>query len=195
MYSRTMMNISKTVEDDIWSWIKDYIEVNNKFYDYKFPPCPYAKAARQQGLVTVKAYQEGSVKDFIKNSVYELVDDPDHDITVLAMTPRKAWTWGIKRLIRQLNAKVIPQGYYIQYGTAVKTSSKYPGLFNSGKYFVVLVNQLGPVLDGHQALLKTDYYKPWSKKHYDAVVTRRQQLYDKYKDGEKSRCPFHRFKL
>lgn len=189
------MNISQLVENDIWSWIKDYIEVDNKFYDYKFPPCPYAKSARQKGLVTVKGYESGNIKEFIKDHVHKLVIDPNHDIIVLAMPPRARWTWGIKRLINQLNRQVIPQGYYVQYGSAVKTSSRYPGIFNSGKYFVVLVNKLGPVLEGHKSLLKTDYYKPWSKQHYAAVVTRRQKLYDKYKDGNKSRCPFHRFKL
>ena len=60
---------------------------------------------------------------------------------------------------------------------------------------MVMINKLDPVLDGHRALLKTDYYKPWSKGHYDAVVVRRQKLYDKYKDGKKKGCPFHRFKL
>ena len=192
------MDIDQIVEKDIWAWIKEYIEVPNKFYDYKFAPCPYAKAARQKGLVMVKGYKDGKIKDFISQSVRDLVVDPAHDIIVLAMPPRARWTWGVKRLINKLNAEVIPDGYYVQHGFAVKTKSKYPGLFNGGKYFVVLVNKLGPVLEGHRSLLKTDYYKPWSKKHYDAVVTRRQEMYDKYKDGNKDtkkRCPFHRFKL
>jgi hypothetical protein len=189
------MTIKNIVETDIWEWIKDYIEVPNKFYDYKFPVCPYAKAARLKGVVTVKAYEQGDIKEFIAQSVRELVADPKHEIVVIAMPPRKKFTWGIKSLIENLNIEIIPQGYYSQYGVAVKTKSKYPGLFNSGKYFVVLVNKLEPVLEGHKALLKTDYYTPWSTKHYDAVVTRRQEMYDKYKDGNKKRCPFHRFKL
>lgn len=189
------MLISHKVEAEIWDWIKNYIEVNNKFYDYKFAVCPYAKAARQKGIVDVKGYEHGSVKEFIADNVRELVADPKLEICVLAMPPRTKWHWGMKRLIDQLNKEVIPQGYYVQYGQAVKTASIYPGMFNGGKYFVVLVNRVGPVLEGHKALLKTDYYKPWSKKHYDAVVTRRQDLIDEHKDGKKSRCPFHRFKL
>ena len=189
------MSIKSQVEKDIWKWIKDYIEIPNKFYDYKFPVCPYAKAARLKGIVTVKAWSQGSIKEFITQGVHELVADPDHEIVVLAMPPRAKWTWGIKKLVEKLNAEIISQDYFVQHGIAVKTKSLYPGLFNSGKYFVVLVNRLGPVLEAHQSLLKTDYYRPWSKKHYTAVVTRRQKLYDKYKDGNKKRCPFHRFKL
>jgi len=189
------MDIKTLVENDIWAWIKDYIEVPNKFYDYKFPVCPYAKAARLKGVVTVKAWTEGNVKKFITEGVRELVADPNHEIVVLVMPPRVKWYWGIKRLVKNLNKEIISQDYFAQHGVAVKTKSLYPGVFNSGKYFVVLVNRLGPVLEAHESLLKTDYYKSWSKKHYNAVVTRRQDLHDKYKDGNKKRCPFHRFKL
>lgn len=192
MYS----NSKQAVETAIWDWIKNYIEADNKFYDYKFPVCPYAKAARLNGIVDVLAYGGGDVKEFIATSVRSLVVDTNLEIRVLAIPPRLQWTWGIKSLIDQLNKEVIPQGYYVQYGTAVKTKSLYPGVFNQGRYFVVLVNKLAPVLAGHQSLLKTDYYKPWSKKHYHAVVTRRQELNNKYKDGAKKKgCPFSRFKL
>jgi len=183
------------VQAAIWDWIKNYVEVDNKFYDYKFAVCPYAKAARLKGIVDVQAWNEGSIKKFIADNIRRLVADPKLEICVLAMPPRTKWHWGIKRLINKLNQEVIPQGYYVQYGQAIKNSSIYPGLFNGGKYFVVLVNRLDPVLDGHRALLKTSYYKPWSKKHYTAVVTRRQEQYEKYKDGNIKRCPFHRFKL
>jgi hypothetical protein len=173
--------IKDQVEAAIWDWIKTYIEVDHKFYNYKFAVCPYAKAARHQGIVDVKEYEQGSIKEFISDNVRGLVADPKLDIRVIAMPPRTKWQWGIKRLVDQLNQEVIPQGYYVQYGQAVKTASIYPGLFNGSKYFVVLVNRVGPILDGHRALLKTDYYAPWSKKHYAAVVTRRQDLIDKYK--------------
>jgi len=189
------MTIKHTVETDIWDWIKNYIEVPNKFYDYKFAICPYAKSARLKGVVSVKAYEQGNIKEFITDSVRNLISDLKHDIVVIAMPPRKRFTLGIRRLIKKLNIEIIPQGYYCQYGTAIKTKSKYPGLFNNGKYFVVLVNKLEPVLDGHRALLKTDYYNPWSKQHYNSVVLRRQEMHDKYKDGNKKRCPFHKFKL
>ena len=72
--------------------------------------------------------------------------------------------------------------YYSQYGFALNTKSQYPGLFNSGPYFIVIINKLSDVLSGHQALLNTDYYKPWANHHYDAVVNRRQKMYEKYKD-------------
>lgn len=174
------MTIKEQVRADIWKWITNYIEVDNKFYDYEFPPCPYARGARLKGIVTVNAYESGDVKKFVSEQAHALVVDPKFEIAVLAMPPRKQWTYGFNKFIEELNAELIPNDYYAQYGFAVKSTSAYPGLFNKGRYFIIIINKLGPVLDGHKALLKTSYYTPWSKKHYDDVVTRRNQMVEKY---------------
>ena len=175
-----MVSLEHQIEKDIWSWVENYIEANNKFYDYKFPVCPFAKSARLKGIVEVQAWSSGSVKTFIKNTVQSLLNNPEKEICIMVMPPRAKWTWGIPAMIEEINTKIIPQGSFVQYGTAIQTTSRYPGLFNKGEYFVVLVNNLGAVMDGHKALLKTDYYKPWSKEHYNDVVTRRQKLFEKY---------------
>jgi hypothetical protein len=174
------MTLKETIELDVLNWIINYIEVDNKFYDYKFPVCPFAKSARLKGILKITAYESGNVKEFISTNARLIPNDTQHDICVMAMPPRFKWTWGIKSLVEQLNKELIPQGYFVQYGTGVKTNSKYPGLFNDGRYFMVFVNKLGPVMQGHEFLLKTDYYKPWSKEHYEAVVVRRQQLFKMY---------------
>lgn len=177
-----MNNLRANIENDIWTWIKEYVEVNHEFYGYKFPPCPYAKAARLKGSIDVIAYEDGSVKQFIKLNVQDLLDAKDKKITqrALILPPRAQWTLGIKKFIHNLNTKIVSQDYYIQFGRAIKTQSRYAGLFNSGAYCIILINLLSEVMEGHQALLSTDYYKPWSQEHYDAVVVRRQDMYDKF---------------
>lgn len=187
--------INQQVENEMWDWIKNYIEVPHEFYDYKFPICPYAKSARLKGMLDVKAYNSGNFKKFITDNLRALIADEKHKICVLVMPPRTQWIFGIKRFINKLNAEFIPQGCYIQFGSAIGTNSKYPGIFNQGAYYVVFMNQINWVLDGNKELLKTDYYKNWSKKHYNSVVVRRQNLIDKYKDGNKKRCPLRKFKL
>lgn len=172
------------IEKDIWDWIINFIEVPHKFYDYKFAVCPYAQAARLKGIVKVDVYEQGDVKDFIKNNIQLHLKDQKHEILILTMPPIKRFTFGIKKLIENVNKDIIKDGYYCQYGSAINTVSKYSGIFNKGNYFVVLVNKLKPVLEGHKALLKTDYYKKWDKKHYDTVVVRRQQMFDNYKNGK-----------
>ena len=169
------------VTDDIWNWITGYVEVNHKFYDYKFPPCPYAKSARLKGLVDVVAHNGGNMFQFIETQTTDLIDNKKYNIRILVFAPRYKYRPGLKTFINNLNAKIISKDFYAQYGVALKTHSQYPGFFNRGPYFIIILNKLSDVLEGHQALLNTDYYKSWAAHHYDAVVTRRQQMYEKYK--------------
>jgi hypothetical protein len=171
----------ETVKQDIWDWIKNYIEANHKFYDYKFPPCPYARAARINGQVDVSVYQSGGVIEFIKNQVDQLTAQSDLKTRVIVFPARMHYYFWLPMMIRRLNKKVIALDYYLQYGTAIRTTSAYDELLKNKPYFIVVVNKLSTVLDGHASLLKTDYYKPWAKHHYTAVVTNRQKLYEKYR--------------
>lgn len=170
------------ITDDIWNWITGYVEVNHKFYDYKFPPCPYAKSARLKGLVDVVAHQSGHMTSFIEHNVVDLIDHQKYNVRVLVFAPRHRYRFGLKKFFDELNEKITPKNFYAQYGVALKTTSRYKGFLNQGPYFIVIINKLSDVLSGHQALLNTDYYKPWAKHHYDTVVTRRQVMYEKFKD-------------
>lgn len=172
--------MKQKIEQDIWDWIKEYIEVNHKFYDYKFPPCPYAKSARLNGLVDVRAYSYGSVFGFVKTQAAINAENNKHSVTVLVLPPRVSLYPWFSWFIKNLNKKLIPQDYYAQFGTALKTNSQYDGLFNDGEYSIVIINKLSEILSGHQSLLKTDYYKPWAPHHYEAVVERRQQMNEQY---------------
>jgi hypothetical protein len=86
----------------------------------------------------------------------------------------------MKNRIAALNKKIVAKDLYAQIGSAIKTQSQYPGILEQGPYGIVIINRLSDILNGHQSLLKTDYYKPWSMEHYDAVVTRRQEIADKF---------------
>ena len=168
------------IEKDIWDWIINFIEVTNGFYDYKFPPCPYAKAARLKGLMDVVAYKSGAVRSFIQQQTEELISGNKFNVRVMVFPAYMRWYFHIHKYVRQLNTSIVPQDFYAQYGNAVNTQSQYPGLFKNQPYFIVIINKLSDVMDGHKSLLSTDYYKPWSKKHYDDVVIRRNEMYEKY---------------
>jgi hypothetical protein len=174
----------KNVEQEIWDWIINYIEVNHKFYNYKFPPCPYARSARLKGQLDVSVYESGGVIKFIKNQIEQL-QKVNLNTQVMVFPARMRYYFWLPPMIRSLNKSVIPLDYYLQHGTAIKTKSSYDELLKNKPYFIVVVNKLSDVLDGHASLLRTDYYKPWAKHHYSAVVTTRQKLYEKYKRKQK----------
>lgn len=175
------------IAQDIWDWIKNYIEANHKFYNYQFPPCPYARSARLQGLVDVQVYKSGNSVKFAQQQIDQLIAQDRYNVLVLVFPPRFRWLPWLSRFINGANARIAQQDFYAQQGTAIGTDSQYPGFFNSGEYFIVIINRLSDVLSAHNSLLKTDYYKPWADHHYDAVVTRRQNIFEKYaNDQEKN---------
>jgi hypothetical protein len=100
----------------------------------------------------------------------------------MVFPPSFRWNWLARWHITNLNKTLVPQGYYIQYGGAVETTSRYPGL--PGAYVIVIINRLNDVLEGHAALKSTAYYRNWSDAHYQNVVVRRQQVYNRYKDSK-----------
>ena len=156
------------IEQNIWKWIMEYIEVDNEFYDYKFPPCPYAKTARLKGLVDVVVYDKGNPIKFIKQQTQDLIENKKFNIRIMAFPLRMRWYFHLHFLINHMNKRLVAQDLYAQYGT-------------TGDYFIVIVNKLSDVISGHHALKKTDYYNKWSADHYDRVVLRRQKLLENIK--------------
>ena len=180
-----LYTFNMTVEQDIWLWITGYVEQEHKFYDYKFPPCPYARSARLKGLVDVDAYTGGNPFKFVREQALDLVADPVHRVRVLAFPPVYRWAKPLHWYINHLNKQLIGSNYYMQYGRAVTTSSQYPGLLNGEPYFVVIINYWPDVVRGAEALLRAGYYESWPTSHFDAIVTRRQQALDRHNKDTK----------
>ena len=168
-----------TVEQDIWHWITDYVEQDHKFYNYKFPPCPYARTARLKGLVDVQAYNSGSPFKFVRKQVDNLLADKKYNVRVLAFPAVYRWLKPLHWYINHLNKQLVNSDYYMQYGRAVNTQTT-TGLFKGKPYFIVIINYWPDVIRGQAALERTDYYSAWPSSHFNAIVTRRQRVLDKY---------------
>ena len=169
-----------TIKQDVYGWVRDYIEVNHEFYNYKFPPCPFARSARLKGLMDIQVWQKGSYYRFAEQSALDMQSNINYTVRILVFPHAMKYHFWMKNKIAKLNSKIVALDLYAQIGSAIKTTSKYPGLLETGPYGIVIINRLSDILNGHQSLLKTDYYKPWSMEHYDAVVTRRQEIANKF---------------
>ena len=166
--------MKELINNDIWNWISDYIEVNHEFYDNKFSLCPFARKARLKGDVSVTSWKSGSYKQFIKNQL----SLNSTTVKVLVFPPNFRFAWMTRFYIKNLNKELVTNDMYIQCGNAVNTNSRYPGL--KGNYSVVIINKLSDVLSAHRSLLSTNYYAKWTPQHYHNVVTVRQQIKDSY---------------
>ena len=164
------------VKQDINHWIINFVEATNEFYGRNFPVCPYARAARLAGESLVEVYQSGGVRNFIGERGRALMNDPVHTVTLLVFPPIVSHYPGIHQFILKFNRELIANDLFSLGGRAVGTHSSFPGLFNSGEYFVVGINTLSNVLPSSESLKSAGYYDNWSKKHYHDIVERRQEL-------------------
>lgn len=159
-----------TAKEDILAWVKEFIEVNHEFYNYKFPPCPYAKSARLAGLLNIVACEDSSISDFVHDNIRDIIVDSKYTVTILVLPDRARYYFWIRWWLQYLNRRLVAADCYAQYGVA---------RIKDREYRIIIVNRLSDIIDGHESLIKTDYYKNWTAQHYNAVVTRRQKIMDK----------------
>ena len=168
----TPEEIIRIVEEDIWKWIHEFVTAKNEFYDFKFPPCPYARQAVLQKTVDVRPWTSGDVRKFIRQNSIDMHDCPTLTTRVMAFPPRIRLQWGINDYVEEL----ISTNVFLNPGVAKTTKSRFPGSNSGDPYFIVIANSLGAVLSGAEALAKTDYYKDWPAEHYAHVVERRVRM-------------------
>jgi len=180
MFTNNYNSIADQVKQDIVDWSVNWVEIPNDFYDNKFPVCPYAKMARLAGKTNICVYTDGPIKDFINTALEKLVAEKLYHQMLLVLPPRTKYYPGIRKFVMSQNEKLIPNDYFALSGTAITTQSKYPGLLNSGPYFIIGINTLSMVLPAVESLKTAGYYDRWSIQHYQDIVIQRQELYKKY---------------
>lgn len=172
--------IHQQIEQDIWTWIQDFVTAPNEFYNFKFAPCPFAKQAVHSKTVDVQVWQAGDVREFIKNHACQMRDVPSLTTRVMVFPPTTRTQWGLNDFIETTNAELIPTNVFLNPGVAKTTRSKYPGTSRSEPYFIVIANSLDAVLAGAESLAKSNFYQNWPAAHYAHVVERRARLAARY---------------
>ena len=173
------------IEADLWTWMREFVAVKNEFYGAKFPPCPFALRALMLKTVDVAVWQAGDARSFIRQPATAMRDSPKLTTRVMAFPPRTQFAWGISDFVESLNVELIPHDVFLNTGVAKTTASRYTG--SLGKpYFIVVANSLEAVLEGADALKRTDYYADWPKSHFEIVVGRRERMAVRYATGRET---------
>lgn len=173
--------IYEQIAHDVWTWINEFVTVNNEFYQYKFAPCPYARQAVSAKTVDVKVWRAGDVRPFIKEHAIGMRDSPKLTTRVMVFPPRIRFQWGISEYVETLNVELVPSNVFLNPGVAKTTKSRYPRSSAKDPYFIVVANSLDAVLSGSDALMKTNFYDGWPREHYELVVERRARMARKYR--------------
>lgn len=173
------MSLHDEIEQDLWTWIREFVTVPNEFYGHKFAPCPYARGAVLAKTVDVVPFRSGDFRRFIREQAIGMQTTAELTTRVMAFPPRMQFAWGLSEYVETLNAELVPDDVFLNTGVAKTTQSRYPGS-GENPYFIVVANSLGPVLKGTEALQRTDYYKDWPRTHFEIVVERRARLAERY---------------
>ena len=176
----TIDSTCQQVEEDIWTWIHEFVAAKSEFYNYRFAPCPFAQKALQAKTVDVQVWQSGNVRDFIRQNAIEVRDSPTLTTRVMAFPPKTQFQWGISDYVENLNAELTSSNVFLNTGVAKTTTSRFPHSHGQEPYFLVIANSLEAVLQGSESLEKTDYYKDWPAEHYALVVEWRARMAKKY---------------
>jgi hypothetical protein len=155
------------IKQDILDWVTNFIEVNHEFYNFKFPPCPYAKAARLDGLLNITVYEDGTIGSYVDMNIQAIIADSKYTVTVLVLPNRARYYFWLKWWLKYKNRRLVARDLYAQLETA---------RVNEHEYTVIIINRLSDIISGHRSLSKTDYYSNWTAEHYNAVVTRRHDI-------------------
>jgi hypothetical protein len=170
----------QVVEDDIWTWIHEFVTTPNEFYNFKFAPCPYARQAVLNKTVDVQVWESGDVRRFIRDSALQMRESPTLTTRVMAFPPKTQYLWGLNDYVEELNVELVPSNVFLNTGVAKSTKSRFPGSLSKDPYFIVIANSLAAVLAGAESLAKSNYYQNWPAAHYAHVVERRARLATKY---------------
>ena len=173
------MSCQDPIEQDIWTWIHEFVTVPNEFYHNKFSPCPFARQAVLAKTVDVVAWHAGETRAFIREKAVAMRDAPELSTRVMVFPPRTQLEWGISDYVETLNAELIPDNVFLNTGVAKTTRSRYPDSADE-PYFIVVANSLEAVLSGSEALQRSNYYKDWPRAHFELVVERRARLAERY---------------
>lgn len=176
------MDLHAEIAQDLWTWIHEFVTVPNEFYNNKFAPCPYARAAVRANTVDVAVWQSRDVRPFIREQALGMRDSPELTTRVMAFPPRVQHVWGISDYVEGLNAELVPDNVFLNTGVAKTTVSRYPNS-RGAPYFIVVANSLEAVLDGARSLKKSNYYENWPPEHYALVVERRAKLAARHGKG------------
>jgi hypothetical protein len=175
------MSISDIIQRDVQAWIRAFVEAPHELHDHKFPVCPFAQSARLQRQSQVLVYPGGDAWRWIQHRVQALIADEQLQVALLVLPPMFD-NWLTQWLVHRLNRSIIPQDYYAMLGRTPGLDSAWAWYWGRGEYVVIGVNRLSRVLPAVDQLQDAGYYNTWSQQHFEAVVKRRQDMYERYRN-------------
>ena len=161
-------------QDYIRDWMISFVEKPHPMLG-DMPPCPYARQARLKGQVKMK-WVSGAEPD---SNCWTHIANTDFDKTevLILITDRKRWSWKETYQIRcELNRTFHRDDIVVLEDHPDYDERIGEVHMSNGRYCLLLAQPKSKLNRFSEILRKTtDYYKHWTQKELDDIVTWRFQ--------------------
>jgi hypothetical protein len=159
------MNQAK-VKEQLNEWLIDFVEKPNPLLN-NWAPCPYARQARINNMISVKFCQISELTDVIRESLPVL---EHQDVVVICFDHLLIDPVSLQEYVESINKTLVPTNYVIledhpdspEYINGIKMNFGHCGL--------VILQKLNKLNSASDQLKDKGYYRTWSKENLDDVV-------------------------
>jgi len=168
----------RTIEEDIISWSKDFLELPNKELGNK-PVCPYAKKARISGQVSIVVEESG---EKLLQTVVNQCDrftKSNKKICIVACSDLKITADELNSYAHALNHVFVPQDVYLMASHPENNLEPVEFLENTdwepdNEFLMVLIQPFEELEEASSSLNKIGFYKTWPQDYYESTVNKRK---------------------
>ena len=153
---------------DILKWIVEFVEQPNTDLN-GWPPCPYARRARLDGMIDIRAGSSNPVTDLAA------VDMEHYDVIAYYYDPMDFSATEFEQLVQQLNCDFLsPRGLFAlaDHPEAVETVNGV--VMNQGMYAIVFLQNLNKLNHFAKLLARQGYYNSWPEEYLTELFAGRE---------------------
>ena len=168
----------RTIEEDIISWSKDFLELPNKELGDK-PVCPYAKQARISGQVNIVVEESGEkLLETVVNQCNNFKQS-GKKICIVACPDLETTADELDSYVHALNHVFVPQDVYLMGSHPVNDLESVEFLENTdwesdNEFLMVLIQPFEELEKASSNLNKIGFYKAWPQDYYESTVNKRK---------------------
>ena len=168
----------RTIEEDIISWSKDFLELPNKELGDK-PVCPYAKKARISGQIDIVVEESGEkLLQTVVNQCNRFTES-GKKICIVACPDLEVTADELDSYVHALNHVFVPQDVYLMGSHPVNDLEPVEFLENTdwesdNEFLMVLIQPFEELEKASSNLNKIGFYKAWPTDYYESTVTKRK---------------------
>ena len=168
----------RTIEEDIISWSKDFLELPNKELGDK-PVCPYAKKARISGQIDIVVEESGEkLLQTVVNQCNRFTES-GKKICIVACPDLEVTADELDSYVHALNHVFVPQDVYLMGSHPVNDLEPVEFLENTdwesdNEFLMVLIQPFEELEKASSNLNKIGFYEFWPQDYYESTVNKRK---------------------